>query len=722
MLPNLQNYGIYEELVKTKYQTIYTKDINKSNLDDHIKWITSILDDGIETEDEVHEFFVHVIYTDNEDIDLHIFDYWFNLMMWRLWTEVNRPIDSEALFFFDNITRKNIKYFEDHAFVRKYRDKISFRRLNNIPELSLRPYSLLNNYSYYLADTVDMESTVELMNTVPGFKELLKPDFSNVKFEDLKNEGLKVAKEQIRLIKKHKHCLAESFNSNEAINPKQFKEVNVEISTKPNGEDGVFPISIESSFINGGLYKPEYLYIESSIGRQAQILSKTNVSISGDFARLLGTNNIDTWLHKDPNYFCDTKHLVHIKINDKQMLNEYNLRFYKESLMDEEDKVIDSEVDTHLIGKYIYVYSPTKCASVSRGEGICRRCYGNLYFVNRDINPGKIASDLLSSRYTQTLLSAKHLLESAVVKMIWTDKFDDYFKLLFNTITLREGVDYHGYRIKIDREDITLEDDDADIDSGLYNEFISSFILICPDGTELPMNTREMDDIYISKDLNKFIRMETSAEDDDFIYIDLNRFNEIHQFDDGVLFLMKIRNDELSKTLNRAKKIIDKSAITSSFDIDGIIAEFIKVNNEGNICLNAVHYETIIMNQIRCGEDLINKPDWSLEDPGDYSILTLKQSLANNPSIVVQLEYKKVSDTLCKPLSFKKTKASFLDLYFMKQPQKYIKNPNIPFSEKNYVEDDHKESNKIPIVTFVDKDELNKPKNIEDVAEEFEDM
>ena len=52
----------------------------------------------------------------------------------------------------------------------------------------------------------------------------------------------------------------------------------------------------------------EELVIESSVGRVAQILQKTNVGESGAFARQLELNNQDTTLHVDPNYVCDTVH------------------------------------------------------------------------------------------------------------------------------------------------------------------------------------------------------------------------------------------------------------------------------------------------------------------------------------------------------------------------------------------------------------------------------
>ena len=51
MLPNMSNYGFYKELVETGKQTIYTKDLNKDNIEVHWSNILSILYDGIERRD-----------------------------------------------------------------------------------------------------------------------------------------------------------------------------------------------------------------------------------------------------------------------------------------------------------------------------------------------------------------------------------------------------------------------------------------------------------------------------------------------------------------------------------------------------------------------------------------------------------------------------------------------------------------------------------------------
>ena len=127
---NERYYGQYRELCETGIQTICTKDINQSNIDEHFYSIINILKDGVETT-EVQNMMIHVIFANNIDVDLTIFDYCINLMFWNLCTAVNHPINDIHLVFFDNITKRSIKEYIDNIFIDRYRTKIQFIDLNH---------------------------------------------------------------------------------------------------------------------------------------------------------------------------------------------------------------------------------------------------------------------------------------------------------------------------------------------------------------------------------------------------------------------------------------------------------------------------------------------------------------------------------------------------------------------------------------------------------------
>jgi len=306
------------------------------------------------------------------------------------------------------------------------------------------------------------------------------------------------------------------------------------------------------------------------------------------------------------------------------------------------------------------------CASAARGHGICYRCYGDLAYTNCDINIGILASELLSAALTQRLLSAKHLLESLVQKLEWCTSFYEYFDIEFNVITLSDSIDYRGFKLLIDPENITPVSEDDNFD---YNEYVTSFEIVLPSGKVIPIYTADGTPIYISMGLNEMIRKHGDPVNKK-IEIDMDKLTECN------VFLINIANNELSKTLELVKSIINKESITTSFDRNQILQEFIQATFEGGLDITSVHSEVILSCQLRNPDDILLKPDWSnINEP--YSILTLNRALTDNPSVTISLLYQKLSKSLFTPLTFRKSAPSFVDLLFMEQPQIYMQNTSI---------------------------------------------
>lgn len=656
-------YSFYKELCEVGYQVIQTQDLNSSNIDEHFYSIINILKDGIET-DEVKKMMIHVIFQDGIDIDLTIFDYAINLMFWQLNVQINKPVESIHLVFFDNITKGAIKDYIDNLFVDIYRKDIPFMQMNQMIDSVIGKFRDLQPFQLYLANTLNLKDTIDLMNKYPDFNESVHFDINGIPLEDVKDAGMDAARVQINYIKNSDHCLRDSFRTGEAISPKQFKEVAVNIGSKPDGLGSVFPHPIPNSFMNGGLQTPEDICIESSVGRVAQILQKTNVGTSGAFARKLELNNQDTKLHDDSNYVCDTRNFEEVTIDSMTKLAMYDLRYYRDN-PDGIDRLLDYKKSKDLIGRKLYFRSPMTCASAARGQGICYKCYGDLAYANQEVNVGQIAAESLSSIYTQILLSAKHLLESLVIKMTWVPEFQEYFELSFNTFSLKGDVNFKGYRLLID-EDIKAEED---IDEVAYNYYINSFQIVKPDGEKIKIKTSESDNIYFSPDLlDIYYKMPVDSVDDgqELVYIDMESLKDL-----PVLFIMEVKNNELSATMNKIKTLIDNKTVISSYDRNSILEEFINTNIAGNIKLNAVHFEVLLMNQIRDSEDDIEMPNWSVPN-AQYQIFPLSKALSNNRSIAIRLQTNEISRVLLSPQNRYLNKPSINDLFYMEQPQEYL--------------------------------------------------
>lgn len=687
----VSSYGYYESLVTTGRQTIYMKDINDGNINEHFGNIIAILDDAID-KDETNHMKVHIVFQDDVEVTLTIHDYLFNLMFWCMVTATGSPITSMEMVFFENITKSQIKLYCDNLFVNRFRKVLQFMALNQTIDSTIGKFRFLRNYQLYLANTVCIEDTIDLMKKYPEFNDTIHLDITGVPLEDVKEYGLKANDIQISYIKNSNHCLKDCFLTGEGINRKQYKEVQVNIGSKPDGQGTVFPEPIPTSFLNGGLNTITSLFEESSVGRVAQILQKRNVGKSGDFARKLGTNNQDTRLYPDPNYSCETKNLVPITITNSIKLKMCNMRYYRERRNGPE-KLLDARRDKHLIGKTLWFRSPITCASAAAGHGICYKCYGDLAYVNRDINIGQIASELLSSIYTQTLLSAKHLLESAIIKMEWSKGFFDIFSLFANTISLKEGMNYKGMSIIFDRDNMYNDDEYDDM---IYSDYTTSFTVRFPNGEEVEMKTSESDNIYISTEMMSVIAANT-INDSNIVEIHMDSLTNI-----DTLFAIEIKNNELSNTMNKIKNLINNKGEIKKHTLSSLLNTFIDTNIAGNIVLNTVHFEVLIMNQCRSVDDIIEVPDWSRENE-PCQILTLDDALANNRSISVRLQHNNqqgMVKTLINPRLRDLRKPSVIDVYFMEQPQGYLVNQD-HISDAYKTENDIEE-NKICPIYFTD--------------------
>ena len=663
----LMNYGIYAKLVEDGEISIDTKTLNDSNIDQHFQWIINILYDGIEKE-EIQKLKIYVKFTDGVKITLRIIDYMYNLMFWSIIVSSGREI--ESYYFYNSITepitKNNIKKWIDDRFININLKSMPIIKMNQSIDRGIGKFRDLENFQMYLANTVNLEDTIELMKKYPEFNETIHFDPTGIPLEDVKDIGMKATNLQIDYIKNSDHCLKDSFIASEGINAKQYKEVSVNIGTKPDGQGGVFPNPIKGSFINGGLKTVEEVIVESSIGRIAQILQKQNVGQSGAFARSLGMNNQDSKLNSDPNYICDTKNFEIITIENKDMLDEFNMRYYR-LIPNGMEYRINANKDKDLIGKTIYLRSPITCASAARGEGICYRCYGDLAYINSDVNIGQIAAELLSSIYTQILLSAKHLLESAIVKMHWTDGFFELFNVEYNQISLKEDMNYRGYKLIIE-DYYDDEDENGDVED--LSNYIFTFDVVYPDGSKVTMfttsdNSSDYDQIFLHEELINC--MEKVGANDDGVYeLSFDKLKEL-----SALFVIDVKNNELSKTMKAIKNIIDSKKTTKSYDRNTILSDFIKTNLSGNIKMAAVHFEVLIMNQIRAAEDILELPDWT-HSGENCQILTLNEALTNNRSISVRLQSSKIAKTLTSPSNRKLYRPSNMDLFYMEKPQEFM--------------------------------------------------
>lgn len=693
-LVNYQNYGIFVSIPEHRELQINTKDITKNTWSDYFYALHNVLLDGIET-DLVQKYKVLITFGNRVSVRLTPVDLWINLIMWRLIIYTDQEIQPKHLIFSKYITKKTLKNFIDEFCIEVNKRNIPNTILNGIISDCLKEISKIDSFSFYLANTFNLEDFYSLMKQNPEFKDLMHPDLDNVPLEDVKAVGNKNADRMIEIMndtkiynpngRDYEHCLAIPLAIGEGINPKQFREFAIVEGTKPNNEGGIFPHAIKTSFITGGISDPYDYYMDANASRIAQILQKENVGSSGYFARLLGLNNIDTSLNQDPNYDCHTQNYVALDISSEEVLNRVDGRWYRMT-PNGVDHIIRSHRCKHLIGKTVLLRSPMTCASAARGQGICFKCYGELAYVNKDINPGRYASEKLSSELTQRLLSAKHLLETVIKKIKWCNEFEEFFEVDSNCITLNSEIVTKGFNLLIDPNYMDSEDNDEESDDeDRYSEYVTKVFIKTPSGEEIPIYSETEDKLYISNSLNGIIRKKAVPDNGRFSI----PFSVIQ---DEALFFIVLHNNDLMNALQDVQDCINKVSVTRAKNMtkDALLNEFIRTILKSNLSIQSVHLEVILMNQIRALDNILEKPHW--ERPNEeYQILTMKQALYNSPSVIVSLLTEKLEKMFYSPLTFKKTAPSFVDLFFMEQPQMFIDNPDMidgTVEYKDYSADD----------------------------------
>jgi hypothetical protein len=554
-----------------------------------------------------------------------------------------------------------------------------------------------------------LEDFIDLMKHNKEAYDIMHCDLSDVNLDDMKSVGMKLTNRLVSIISRSDHCLAPFFISKEGVNVKQFKEFAVHIGTKPDGRGSIYPVPINNSYLTGGSNTFATFRIESSVGRTAQIILAKNVGDAGYFGRMLGLNNTSgPGLHDDPRYICDSKNFVTIKLTKENFNSVANNRYYRIHPNGMEYKL--TRYHKHLIGQTIYLRSPMTCASASRGEGICYRCYGDLAYTNKDINIGKMAAEELSRELTQKMLSAKHLLEAAVKEISWVDeRFLNYFTVNYTFLKVNEDALDRGFEIIIDLNDIDLASDGDEFVDADYNKYISRFKIDVPGEDPIVVETTDNDDLILMPELDEYIQRAFKKFDDDIVTIDIKDLmrsrGQTDQEVDPNIFGIKIYNNDLSRSLDNCKSIINKKRPTSDKmnTKDELLKNLIDATLDAGLRISSNHLEVILMNQIRHASHTEATPEWEYRDE-PYQILTLGTALQRHPSVTVTMSFEKIKKTLFNPLTFRKTKPSPMDLFFMSDvpPQVYLREDYVSPEEEDKngmkdiirIKDDGKDGNR----------------------------
>lgn len=586
-----------------------------------------------------------------------------NLILWYVFLEMDRVdlLDEELIYDFtkvypegliENICRwlddKALIYFEGdfHS-----KNKIVDEIFHNIRAIS-RAFCLLMGMSISIYDIHQAEKkNPEISEIIFGkIDPTLQP-------KEIETELDRRASRLIELFSQVECDMKPLLVSGKNISKGQFKEMFVMIGMKTDNAGVVIPLVMESNLIVGGLKNPSYQYIEATSGRKSLILTKKRMGDPGAFSKRINTLTTSPGVLREDYEECNSITHVTYHIKNEKFLELLDQRYYYDEHGDR--KLLRYPRDKHLIGKMVPFASPCTCNSK---EGICKKCYGELFEMNHDLfSVGSYAATKSTNPLGQKVLSSKHYQGSDSVSIGFDDSFNDLFELESTNVSVSDNP-------KIDVEELYLmltdvhseQNDDADY------FYVEHFDVIDRAGNKLYHVAEDnKSKLYFSEELSNYYRKMRNKN----APIPLD---DIVDADDSVLFGIETKSKELTDPIRMVEHVLSKKN-TSEHSLSEICQMMTESFMEFGVFVNLVHLETIIRALVRKRSNVHEYPDWSRNgDPDDYTILTIDAGFKKNPSALVTMSYGYLRQMLTSPDLYEKSAPSHLDAFFARNLNEYM--------------------------------------------------
>lgn len=469
--------------------------------------------------------------------------------------------------------------------------------------------------------TIDLKTFIDLADRNEEFHQILYEPWKNTKTNENFN-----AKDIVQYtndtIKKIEQIILEDTDNNfkkfissgSGINMKQLGQVFGFIGLKPDLKEKIIPKIIDTNFCMG-LQDISHFYVNSIGCLKALITSKIQTKNSGYFTRKLEILLNDEFIADIDD--CGTKHLMPLEIKNKRYLNHLNNRYYSMKPNGSNLKKFDIDDDNeHLVGKKIYLRDPTMC---SCKKGICKKCYGDLWKQNYEMNIGVIACLILTNAFTQKALGTKHLLQANVLKKTFSPTFLKYFDIDLDKIIIKDKF----------INDICLAFDpdierNEETDSEEYQAFSFSII----DGDE-KIDIDENICFLINTEINSILKSDYNKEIEKYI-VKGKKIKDLEY-----VFSYSIDNNGLSRPMLMTKELIERNGFIKEHDIFELFNKFIELMDESDSNIDYIHIGVILKNlmEVTNGREELNKNDlpeiiiYSLPDAIQHSSESVSKPL-----------------------------------------------------------------------------------------------
>lgn len=556
----------------------------------------------------------------NETYEMTLGNYLTILIMVRPYVKNGIDFDMEELFARNiDITDVNdhVKYFDFIIMKCRENDIIINETLTAVLDEMTEIVGVINqNYG----SSISLKSIIDLAKNNEEFNEIINLTIDTEKSYAEVDDIMKITNDNLRrlvdILKNEDNILRSYILSKSGINEKQLGQVLSYVSLKPDFNENIIPVPINTSFARGLQNVQEY-YINAIGARKALIMSHKQVRSAGYLTRKLSLLTIDEFINDTDD--CGSIHPLPLFIENKDILRDMNGRWFYN---DNDELELITEEREELIGETLYVRSPITCACEN---GICHKCYGELYKVNKDMNIGIISCLLLTNPLTQRLLSSKHLLQANVDKIDWDESFYKYFNIYQDSMTLKET----SHRVIVYSEDIAI-DEESDCENITFTKFY-----VKDQGVEVPFESpiNLMLNEELENDIDKFYNKE--EEKYEFKTKDLTESENIFNF--------IIENNGLSASLIEIKSLIEKDVFISEHTIEDTYQHFVDLINKSGISINLVHIEIILKQMVQLFNPRSSlKDDETFEKDYSYTINNISESIQRSNYVGKSLVFEQV--------------------------------------------------------------------------------
>ena len=612
-----------------------------------------------------------------------------NVIMWRPMMCIDPSNLHDGMIIppakFSTITRKFIAEYFNSTYIYRYKNRIpalSDVRLEDVnrymneymADTTFKLSEISNIFNSFIGISVSTEIFIDLQKRIPEFAEVMEFKLDE-KMQPAEMEAALAAtrKRGIELIVNddQPNMMKALVQPQSGLNIKQFGEMFCTIGLKPDEEGRTIPNPINTNFLNqGGLNTTEYLYIKAISGRKSQVMNNEYMGKTGHLLILIAILTAGAKLSKTE-LDCNTVNPIPITIKNKTFLTKLHGRRYRYAGQ-RNYNILNAFEDSHLIGETLYFRSPVTCACK---DGVCRECYGELYYTNIDNNnAGVYSATKVMNPVVQGILSAKHhqTTNSSIIK--FRPEFNDFFSIAGTDIVLADNIDdITQYSILIRRENImTADGDESELDYTTKRQRRKKVVDTGSRGDDLDFDDDESDDDSMELKLNyyttkfevvknlhaknvdnrEYIEFEDIESKELFMHTDLitrmipgrddkgeYRYIALEDLNpEDFIFLVDVQNNELTKPMKRIQRVLNNKDHDGCFTYEDLVNHMIDLLIASELDATSVHSEMIIRQLIKRVDNVLKRPNFErIIMTQDYQLLTVSTALKKNPSITTSL-------------------------------------------------------------------------------------